>query len=184
MRARFRQYMDVLSKTPAPTHGPRRAGCPERRACGVCFSWLLLFAHAKRSDSAAAEADETSRQARLRRENRCAVEDHSGHACPREDQHHSLPHPSGPRAQLVGVRRTANLRFASSPPHPLEGEGDASSITTMQELDPGVRYRRRLCPSSDARRRSTMQHRAVRRGTTRHNGHNGHNRHEHHESIS
>ena len=55
----------------------------KKRASGVCFSWLLLFAQAKRSDSAAAEgrkpewpggkdrerpeADETLRQRRFER---------------------------------------------------------------------------------------------------------------------
>src|SRR5687767_16010759 len=89
-RARFRRYMEVPSKTPAPPHGPGGHGCPEGASAGCPFSWLLLFGQAlrrrsganaeggpegaegrmpgvKRSDSAPAEGDETSRQRNKRR---------------------------------------------------------------------------------------------------------------------
>ena len=46
-------------REPAAPSPARSFGCP--------FSWLLLFGQAKRSDSAAAEADETLRQHSQRR---------------------------------------------------------------------------------------------------------------------
>ena len=64
----FRGTWTYLRKTPAPPHGLFGHGCPKSAPAGCPFSWLLLFGQAKRSDSAAAEADETWRRLRLRRE--------------------------------------------------------------------------------------------------------------------
>ena len=45
-------WMDCR-RTPRVALRSRRAGCPETAASGWPFSWLLLFGHAKRSDSLA-----------------------------------------------------------------------------------------------------------------------------------
>src|SRR3546814_5173401 len=49
----------------------------------------------------------------------------AGRGCPRFAliRKTPLPNPSGPPAQLAGVRRRANQWFASAPPHPLPSQG-------------------------------------------------------------
>jgi hypothetical protein len=47
------QSRDGLSDNPGAAARSRRAGCPETAVSGWPFSWLLLFGHAKRSDSLA-----------------------------------------------------------------------------------------------------------------------------------
>jgi hypothetical protein len=96
---------------------------------------------------------------------------------PRRDQHHSHPHPSGPRAQLVGVRRTANLRFANSPPHPLEGEtgcrkslastarrrsSDCEPAVREQSSSPPLKGRENCCRSRHERAGSRHRSRPAR----------------------
>jgi hypothetical protein len=44
----FRQHRDVLSKSPASTHGLAGHGCPASAKRGVVFSWVLLFWTSKR----------------------------------------------------------------------------------------------------------------------------------------
>ena len=60
----FRGTRTYLRKTPAPPHGLFGHGCPKSAPAGCPFSCLLLFGQAKRSRSAAAEADETWRLSR------------------------------------------------------------------------------------------------------------------------
>jgi hypothetical protein len=47
------QSTDGLSDNPGAAARSRRAGCPETAVSRWPFSWLLLFGHAKRSDSLA-----------------------------------------------------------------------------------------------------------------------------------
>src|SRR5688572_17642552 len=68
MPARFRQHMDVLSKTPAPPHALFGHGCPKSAPPGCPFSLVTFSLGTQReSDSAAAEADETLRPSRYER---------------------------------------------------------------------------------------------------------------------
>ena len=53
MRASFSSAQDVLSKNPVARLRTWRAGARKARPLGCPFAWLLLFGHAKRSDSVA-----------------------------------------------------------------------------------------------------------------------------------
>jgi hypothetical protein len=66
MRARFRQYTDVLSKTPPARRVP--AALPRARTWGGLLFGYLSLGHSRESNSAAAEADETLRSVIFRRE--------------------------------------------------------------------------------------------------------------------
>ena len=55
-----------------PENGEQRRVRRSRAMLGSPFFWLLFFGEAKKSDSAAAEADEISRRASLKREKRKA----------------------------------------------------------------------------------------------------------------
>ena len=65
-------------------------------------------------------------------------------AMARRGENHPHPDPSGQSAQPTGARSTANLRFASSRPRPLEGEGEKSAPSWRGEAQEPSPSRRGL----------------------------------------